>query len=362
MKRILLAGGNSGGHIFPGIALARALTQQEVAEPLFLDHQTPMERKILPDCGIETISPPWSGIGTIGDSMLRIPAARQWLVDQRIDAVVGLGARPAVAVGIGAWTRGLPLFLLEQNKVMGRANRFLSRFARKVFLTWPIDGMSRSLRSRSAILGCPVREPFIPSALSTDQKLQLLVMGGSQGAEPVNQMILQAVALLRNRQAVRIHHICGDEKGAGIQQRWDQLGVEAKVSPFLEDPASALIDASLVLGRAGGSTVAEICCVGRPAIYWPYTHHRDQHQRLNARHVSQRGGALVVEDSTPVQVAQWIDDLVENRSRLEQMAESARSLGCPDAAQRISDVLAAHLGADQRGIPHPVEEVVEGVR
>ncbi|MDE0960743.1 MAG: UDP-N-acetylglucosamine--N-acetylmuramyl-(pentapeptide) pyrophosphoryl-undecaprenol N-acetylglucosamine transferase [Planctomycetota bacterium] len=358
MKRILLAGGNSGGHIFPGLALARALSEQGVGQPLFLDHQTPMERKILPDCGIERISPPWSGIGTIGDAFLRVLPARRWLAHHRIDAVIALGARPAVAVGIAAWTTRLPLFLLEQNKVMGRANQCLSRIARKVFLTWPIDGMSRSLRSRSAILGCPVREQFVASPLKNDPKPQLLIMGGSQGSEPVNQMILETAERLKNRRTIRVHHICGDEKTDGIQQRWNQLGIDAEVRSFIEEPAQTLIDSSLVLGRSGGSIVAEVCCVGRPAIYWPYRH-RDHHQLENARHVSASGGALVVEQESPAQIAQWIDDLIENRSRLEQMADSARSLGCPAAARRIADVIASHLGADQSGSSGHFEEVVE---
>ena len=344
MKRILLAGGNSGGHIYPGLSLARSLVDLGIAEVLFLDHGTALERKILDGCDLETVSPPWQGVGTIRQALFRVIPALGWLREQRIDAVIALGARPGVAVGIAASLSGKPLFLLEQNRVMGLANQLLTRFARKVFLSWSLDKASRVMRSRSAILGCPVRDSFVPSTPICAGIPELLIMGGSQGAEAVNDSILEAATHLSQPGAFRVHHICGPGKAQGIEDRWHRAGVDATVRCYLDDPAQALIDASLVLSRAGGSTVAEVCCVGRAAIYWPFRHHGDQHQVRNASHVAQNGGGLVVDKETPKQIAVLIESLIQDRSRLEQMSIRSRHLGRPGAAQRIAEMIGVHLG------------------
>ncbi len=350
MKRILLAGGNSGGHIYPGLSLARALADRGIAEVLFLDHGTALEHKILGGCDLETVSPPWQGVGTIQQALFRVMPALGWLRELKIDAVIALGARPGVAVGIAASLTGRPLFLLEQNKVMGLANQLLTRFARKVFLSWPIENAPRALRSRTAILGCPVRDRFVPGQPRLTGIPELLIMGGSQGAEAVNDSILEAATHLRRPDSFRVHHICGEGKAQGIEDRWQQVGVNATVRSYLDDPAQALIDASLVLSRAGGSTVAEVCCVGRAAMYWPFRHHGDQHQLRNASHVADNGGALVVDQESPQQIAGLIESLIQDRSRLEQMSTCSRQLGRPDAAQRMAEMIGTHLG-ERIGIP-----------
>ncbi|MEE2856451.1 MAG: UDP-N-acetylglucosamine--N-acetylmuramyl-(pentapeptide) pyrophosphoryl-undecaprenol N-acetylglucosamine transferase [Planctomycetota bacterium] len=344
MKRILLAGGNSGGHIYPGWSLARALADRGIAEVLFLDHGTALERKILEGCDLETLAPPWQGVGTIHQALLRVIPALGWLREQRIDAVIALGARPGVAVGIAASLSGKPLFILEQNKVMGLANKLLTRFARKIFLSWPIENAPRGLRSRTALLGCPVRDRFVPSQPMSSGLPELLIMGGSQGSEAVNESILEAATHLRQPGAFRVHHICGAGKAQGIEDRWRCAGVDATVRSYLDNPAQALIDASLIVSRAGGSTVAEVCCVGRAALYWPFLHHGDQHQLRNASHVAHHGGAMVVDQESPQQIADLIESLIQDRSRLEQMSICSRQLGRPGAAQRIAEMVATHLG------------------
>ncbi len=347
MKRILLAGGNSGGHLFPGLTLARELERQQVARPIFLHHQTEMEKKILDGSGIETLSPPWSGIGSIPAAFLRVPRARRWLQEHSFDAVVSLGARPAVAMGIAARSLRLPLFLLEQNRAMGLANRLLTCFSRKVFLSWPVDRPSRSLRSRTALLGCPVRDQFVPSDLPCGSKPLILIMGGSQGSEEVNDSIVAAIRHMSQRDHLRVLHICGEGKSASLLHGWREAGVEAEVVPFIEDPAAAISEASLVVSRAGGSTVAELCCIGRPALYFPFRHHGDQHQLLNASFVASHGAAVVVGDHSHEHLGEVLEGLLTDRNRLVEMARAARSLGRYRCVERITEIIATHLGVDR---------------
>ncbi len=347
MKRILLAGGNSGGHLFPGLSLARELERQQVARPIFLHHQTVMEKKLLDSSGIETMEPPWRGIGSIPAAFLRVPRARRWLQEHSFDAVVSLGARPAVAMGLAARSLRIPLFLLEQNRAMGLANRLLMRLSRKVFLSWPLDRPSRSLRSRTALLGCPVRDQFVPQELPLGTKPLILILGGSQGSEEVNDSIVEAIRYMNQRDQLRVLHACGEGKSASLLQRWRDAGVEAEVVPFIDDMATAIAEASLVVSRSGGSTVAELCCTGRPAMYFPFRHHGDQHQLLNASFVASHGAAVVVDDHSPEHLGEVLDGLLADRNRLVEMALAARNLGRYRCAERIAEIIATHLGVDR---------------
>ncbi|MEC9476421.1 MAG: glycosyltransferase [Planctomycetota bacterium] len=345
MKRILLTGGGTGGHLFPGIALAEALVQLDVACPVFLDHDKAMEQRILDETSFERIRAPWSGGGRIA-SVVRIGAALKLLKRERIDGVIALGAQPGFAPGIAASWQGKPLFVLEQNRVVGLANRFLTRWARKVFLSCPVERQSRLLRSRGAVLGCPIRPEFVPTEMPVTSKPELLIFGGSQGSSSVNDVLLEVAGHFHQPDRFRVHHVCGPGNEEGVERSWQQLGVEARVSPFLTDPASALISSSLVLGRSGGSTIAELSAVGRPALLWPYPHHRDRHQLKNAQYLEQNGAAMVVSSDDPRQIAVLIEDLVRDVRRLHEMARCCRELGQPASAYRIAEVIAVHLGVE----------------
>jgi len=350
MKRILLTGGATGGHLFPGVALARALAEYEIATPVFLEHGKAMEKRVLEGTGIERVSAPWGEQGGRISAFTRIPAACRLLKKERIDAVVALGALPGVAPGIAAWLQGKPLFVLEQNRVIGLANWLLSFAARKVFLSFPLEKSSRSLRSRSAVLGCPLRSGFKPAPLPQGDRAQLLIFGGSQGASEVNNALLEAAGHFQQPQRFRVHHVCGPNNQHGITEAWKKAGIEARVSPFLEDPAREMIAASLVLGRSGGSTLAELTAIGRPALLWPYPLHRDQHQVKNARYLEQNGAAHIVTTDDSRQVAGHIEDLLRDTRKLDEMADCSRALGYPHAANRIAEMIGVHLGIEPAGI------------
>ena len=355
MKRILLTGGATGGHLFPGIALATALRELEIAIPVFLDHGKPMEKRVLKDTGIERVSAPWSGQGGRIGAFTRIPAACRLLKKERIDAVVALGALPGFAPGMAARFQNKPLFLLEQNRVIGLANWLLSFAARKVFLSFPLEKSSRSLRSRSVVLGCPLRSGFKPAPLPGGDRAQLLIFGGSQGSNDINKLLLEVAGHFHQPVRFRVHHVCGPKNehvicadspscSYHLRKAWEKAGVEARVSPFLHDPAREMASATLVLGRAGGSTIAELTAVGRPALLWPYPYHRDQHQVKNAHYLEQMRAATVVTTEDSRQIAGDIENLLRDTRKLEEMAGCSRALGHPDAAYRIAEMIAVHLG------------------
>ncbi len=343
MRRVLFAGGATGGHLYPALALAEELSRRGGVDPIFLTGDQPLVREILEPHRVRMLcieglpsGQPWRW-GTIGRRVTQL------LTRERIDAVVALGGRPGVLPGFWARWKRRPLFLLEQNRVLGRANSLLLPLADRIFLSFDDTAPEDRLRDRALRLGCPVRPGFAPSSLAGYGDPLLLVLGGSQGAQDLNK--LAPAALARAKRGWKILHVSGPGKEQGIRNAYREAGLLASVRPFLQDPSVALADASLVLARAGGSTIAELTAVGRGSLLLPYPHHRDRQQFLNAEAVTAAGGAEIV-TTDPDAVAFRLDALLADRSLRVAMAKSARSIGRPDAAARIADVIATHLDAD----------------
>jgi len=342
--RILFAGGSSGGHLYPGLALAEELRRRGEVDPVFLTEGDPRTDAILAPQGIRTLrvdplpaGRPWRW-GGVGGRLSRT------LARERIAAVVALGGRPGLLPGAWARWQRRPLFLLEQNRVLGRANRLLLPLATRIFLSFDDTAPERALRHRGLRLGCPVRSPFAPAPLSSEPP-RLLVLGGSQGAQDLNELAPAALAAAGSRAGWRVFHICGPGKEKGIEARYRAAGVLATVRAFLQDPSAALRDAALVIARAGGSTIAELTAVGRGSLLLPYPHHRDRHQYRNAEALCERGAAEMI-STDAAELAARLDALLADAGRRASMAESAREAGRPAAAERIADVIATHLDCD----------------
>ncbi len=344
MRRILFAGGATGGHLYPGLALAEELRSRGEVDPIFLTEGDEIAERILGPRGMRTISAnvlssrrPWRW-GIRGRQLARR------LDREQIDAVVALGARPGIVPG--AWTRWnrRPLFLLEQNRVLGRANRVLLPLATRIFLSFDDTQPEDRLRDRALRLGCPVRSEFTRAELPPGPPM-LLVLGGSQGARDINELAPAALELMPAKSRWRVFHICGSGKEKGIEERYRAAGILATVRAFLQDPADALREASLVLARAGGSTIAELTAVGRGSLLIPYPHHRDLQQFRNAEALTRVGAAEVI-GCDSIGLASRLVALYADLGRRVTMARAAREAGRPDAAKRIADVIATHLDCD----------------
>ncbi|MCI0651004.1 MAG: UDP-N-acetylglucosamine--N-acetylmuramyl-(pentapeptide) pyrophosphoryl-undecaprenol N-acetylglucosamine transferase [Planctomycetes bacterium] len=347
-RRILLAGGASGGHLYPALALARALAEGAGIESHVLAGNREAERRILESApiSVERVAA-HGGRGPLAFARYARALGR---IFARLEpaAFVGLGGMPSVLPGLIARWHGVPVFLLEQNRIVGRANRALMPCAKRIFLCFRDARGPRGLRRRGIAIGCPVRSGFSPAPLPGGVPA-VLVLGGSQGAEDVNRLLesaLPALAELRGR--VRFIHVTGPGKDRQLEARYRDAGFAAEVRDFAADPAPYFAAASLIVARAGGSTIAEILAVGRGSLLLPYPHHSDRHQFLNAEPLCNAGAARLLSGDV-AEFATTLRALIQDGSALAAMAASAGDLAAPAAAARIADVIATHLGCAPSG-------------
>ena len=346
--KVLVVGAASGGHLYPGLALVDALERIWGIEAEFIVGGSNLENRILARRTVHEVTPAsWRRVASVATSWRGVRE-----IFDAIDpcAVVSLGGGPALIPGLSAWLRGVPLFLVEQNRVLGRAHKLLLRFSTRVFLSFAGTRGSKVLARRGIRLGTPLRPSFVPTPVP-EGRPRLLILGGSQGARDINETMAAVLPELVKRGVdFRALHVSGpgkgsSENGCGLAAHYAQRGVDAEVVEYLEDPGPALEEASCVVARAGGSTIAEIAAVGRGALLSPYPHHRDRQQFHNAEPLVAAGAAQILDaalaDKTP-----WVDALallLPDRERLVAMGASARRIGRPGSAPRIAEVIASHL-------------------
>ncbi len=354
---IVLAAGGTGGHVFPAEALARELQSRGYRLALVTDRRGDAYGGALGDLETHRIQ---AG-GIAGKSVLaRIRSvaeigvgtlqARTLLKRLMPDAVIGFGGYASVPTMLAAALAGLPSAIHEQNAILGRANRLLADRVRRIAVSFA-DSRAVPGRAKSKVVhtGMPVRpnvqaergHPY-PS-LSESGPVSLLVLGGSQGARVLSQIIPAAIAALNPelRGRLKIVQQCRPEDLAGVEQAYRQLGVEAELSSFFGDVPARLVATHLVIARAGASTVAEALCVGRPAILIPYPYAIDDHQTLNAHAVDQVGAGWLIPESAldGPSLAGRIQSLFGMPTVLSKAAEAAHRAGRPDATERLADVI-----------------------
>lgn len=378
-RTVIFAGGGTGGHLFPGIAVAHELLAREPnARVLFVGSEKPIERDILGRAGFEhvalsSVSPSFSPT-RIFPSLLNnwraYRQARAIIVRERPSVIVGLGGFASVPPVLAAWRAGVPTILLEQNVVPGKATRWLSRFAEVVCLPWPqaANGLPRGVKT--VVTGNPIRAEIAKLAESADEPRQhdapasdnldgpsltlrvgietptLLILGGSQGASSLNTLVLDAFANRRAELAGwRIVHQTGAADLDAIRQRYATLSLNTDVQPFITDMAAAYRDATLVISRAGATTLSEIACAGLPAILIPLPASAHDHQRLNARFFAAHSAALVIDPSTPLvdSLRAALDQLFGDRQRRDQFRQKLRLLAQPYAATVVTDFISEAL-------------------
>lgn len=358
--RILIMAGGTGGHVFPGLAVA-TLLRERGAEVRWLGTARGVESRLVPAAGIELHTLPIAGIrgkGLVGLALapwrlgISLWAALGLMTRLRPDAVIGFGGFAAGPGGLMAAAMGRPLAIHEQNAVAGLTNRWLAKVADRVYA-----GFEHSFPERVAVtvVGNPVRAAIAelpaPEARFDEREgaLNILILGGSLGARSLNRTLPAGLARVAVEQPLNIRHQAGERTLDEAQAAYAEEGLEAEISAFIEDMAAAYAWADLVICRAGALTVAEVAAAGVPAIFVPYPYAVDDHQTANAEALVQAGAAWRVADTELD--AQRVYALVAplDREALRSRALLAREQACPDTARRLADACMEMAGARREG-------------
>ena len=349
---LLIAGGGTGGHVFPAVAVAEAAQALADVDIVFCGTQRGVEARVVPAGGwrLQLLDvEPMKGGGSARAVRGALVAARATaralgLVRAlRPRAVLSVGGYAAGPVSLAAAVLGVPLAVLEPNNVVGLANRLLAPFARRAYVAWD-ETAERFRPPTRRTFGVPLRAGFAPKPYAARGTRRVLVLGGSQGAAGLNDRMPQAMARLRHLPGLEIVHQAGRERDAGVRAAYDCEKVDrVTVVPFIDDVARALADADLVVARSGAGTIAEITAVGRAAILVPFPHAADDHQARNAEALVEAGGAVCVrqEAADAVRLARELERLLGDDAARVAMADASRSCGKPAAAR---DVAADLLG------------------
>ncbi|MGB3871234.1 MAG: undecaprenyldiphospho-muramoylpentapeptide beta-N-acetylglucosaminyltransferase [Stenotrophomonas sp.] len=349
-RPVLIMAGGTGGHIFPGLAVARVLRARGVPVT-WLGANGAMETRLVPqhDIVIDTLA--ISGLRGKGKLALlgaplrvlrAIRAAGFILRERQPRAVVAFGGFASGPGGVAARLHGLPLLVHEQNRAPGLTNRILSRFARRV-----LTGFPGSFPAREEVVGNPVRAEIavlpVPEQRLAGRSgaMRVLVLGGSQGARALNNAMPKALAALGGSVAIEVWHQCGEKLHGEAQQTYRDAGLEGRVDAFITDMAAAYAWADLVVCRSGASTLAELCAVGIGSVLVPFAAAVDDHQTRNAEYLVERGAAelLKQDDALATHLEGVLRALAATPARRLQMAQAARALAMTDAAERIADII-----------------------
>ena len=364
-KRVIIAGGKTGGHLFPGIAVAQALMEKDpYTKILFVGTDAQFETETLARYGFDhrsIISRPikgknifakaWSA-ALVGISLLQ---ALMIIIMFRADFILGVGGFSSFALVLAGRILFRQTAIHEQNAFPGMTNRMLSKIARTRFISFKeTKGMPEN--DTTFLVGNPVRRPLnsqpesdttgnsVLDRINPDDFL-VLVTGGSQGAASINKAFTEAVAMMEDTSSTFIIHQTGKNAEAEIQSFYEAGNVRHKAAAFFYDMPAIQDRADLVISRAGAGTVSELCIKGKPAILVPYPHAADDHQTANAKFLADQGACIMIADKalTGQTLLAAIEDLRDNTQKRSQMAETMKTLAMPHGADLIADQI---LGAD----------------
>lgn len=363
-RTIILAAGGTGGHFFPAEALARELLARGRSVTLVTDRRGQAFGDSLPEVPVHRIRAASPGGGLIGKLMaavqmgLGLLEARSLLRSLEPAAVVGFGGYPSVPTAYAAVQARIPVLLHEQNAVLGRANRMLISGAKKLATAFAeVSAVGAPDRAKIVRTGNPVR-PAIATRRTADYStpaeggpIRILVMGGSQGARIFSEVVPAALALLPQALRARIHlsQQCRPEDLEAARVALAPLGLGGlELQSFFRDVPDRLATCHLAVTRAGASTIAELTCIGRPAILVPYPHATDDHQTANARQLAASGAAWVMPqaDMTAQALADRLGELLADPATLTRAATAARDWGMADAAARLADAVLAMVSGN----------------
>jgi UDP-N-acetylglucosamine--N-acetylmuramyl-(pentapeptide) pyrophosphoryl-undecaprenol N-acetylglucosamine transferase len=347
---VVIAAGGTGGHVFPGIAVADALTAIADVRVVFFGTPRGLENRVVPERGYELellevqplkgVTPARAATGVV---VAAWQSARALLRLARLapKGVLSIGGYAAGPVSLAAVALRVPLAVHEPNSIAGLANRILAPLAQETYLAFE----GTRIRGKNArIIGVPLRKRFEPSVYKAKDTARVLVLGGSQGALALNDRLPEAFAKVKKAfPKLEVVHQSGRDKESAVRAAYAREGLpEARVVPFFEDVAAELAAADLVVARAGAVTVAEIAAVGRAAVLVPFPFAADDHQAKNAEALAKAGGALALrqEAADATRLAREIEDLLKDDARRVAMASAARAHGRADAARVMAEAFA----------------------
>jgi UDP-N-acetylglucosamine--N-acetylmuramyl-(pentapeptide) pyrophosphoryl-undecaprenol N-acetylglucosamine transferase len=358
---ILIAGGGTGGHVFPAVAVAEAAQRMADVDVVFIGTDRGVEARVIPGRGwrLEVLHvEPMKGGGLSRAIRGGIIAAKATVRAARVvralqpEVVLSVGGYAAGPAALAAAIIGVPVALLEANSTVGLANRLLAPLAKRAFVAWN----EATPAFRAGVVrryGVPLRTGFAPRPLRTGRaRARILVMGGSQGAAVLNERVPEAIArLVGEGRALEVVHQAGRDREAGVRDAYARLRVEhVTVVPFVDDVARAITEADLVVARAGAGTIAEITAIGRPSILVPFPHAADDHQGKNAEALARAGASVCLrqERADVPRIASEIERLLSDDALRRHMADVATAIGRPQAAKLVAKDLLALAGIEPR--------------
>jgi len=353
VQTLMIAGGGTGGHIYPAIAIAREyLGRNQSRRVVFVGTERGLEKTIVPKAGfpLEFISVGGlkgkGGLDLLG-SIARLPfgfiQAFRLLSKHRPNVVLGVGGYSSGPVLLAAVLRRVPTIVHEQNAFPGLTNRLLARFVKKVAVAFA-EALPRMNRPDGVVTGNPVRTEFFAAKRqpATGNRQRLLIFGGSQGSGVLNDAMTGALLFLsRLKDRLDVVHQTGPNELQKVQQAYRTSGAfpNARVVAYLDPIVDEIAAADLVVSRAGAMTIGELSAIGRPAIFVPFAAATNNHQELNARVVERAGGGIVITESelTPERLGHAIEQIISDPERTRQMGEAAGKLAAPEAAKKVVD-------------------------
>ena len=355
---ILISAGGTGGHMSPASALATELINRGVRVELVTDVRGAKFIRMFREIPVHILKSGTAHAGILGKIKGAINLASgimhglSIVKKRKPDAVIGFGGYPSVPAVLAAQMKGVPTGLHEQNAIVGKANVFLAPKAKFIALSLPLpEGIdfSNHITSKSTITGNPVRPEIIAlkdmpyPSLEDDKPLSIFVMGGSLGATVFSTVVPEALSRLSDAQKKRLRVVqqCRKADLEEAKAIYDESGIkDVTLAPFFDDVDKKLSQAHIFIGRSGASTVAEMNIAGRPAIYVPYPHHKDQQQKRNAANVENKGGAWIIEEkdfTTDVLIA-CMHGFFDYLQALPAAAAHAKECGYPEAAKDLADL------------------------
>lgn len=348
---LLMMAGGTGGHIFPGLAVARALRERGW-RITWLGTANGMEQTLVPPDLFPLHTVAFEGIvGRGWTPKFALPfklysayrKCKKLLAELRPDVVIGMGGYPTVPGGLAASRRGVPLVIHQSDAVAGLANKLLSHFADRVLVGF--SSVFTDVIQKRVVTGNPIRSEFSQFANPATRfaertgPIRLLLMGGSRGADAINSLLPAALALIPEANRPIVTHQAGRGSVDSTKAKYDEAGVTADVVEFISDSARTLAECDVFIGRSGASTVSELAVLGVASILIPYPHHKDQQQRHNADVLANVGAARVLDQLTLTKevLAEHVAALT--RTQCVTMAQAALAVATPKATEAICDVI-----------------------